>query len=70
VIPIVATVVVDPVGSGRVASLAHPGGNVTGLSVVSPEMVAKRLELLLENVDLINHAARLLAVLGAAHTRC
>src|SRR5262249_55468648 len=36
-IPIVATVVGDPVGSGLVTSLALPGGNVTGLSVVSPD---------------------------------
>ena len=50
VIPIVATVVGDPVGSGLVASLALPGGNVTGLSVVSVDMAAKRLELLREAV--------------------
>src|SRR5262245_48908538 len=50
VIPIVATVVGDPVGSGLVASLALPGGNVTGLSVVSPDMAAKRLELLREAI--------------------
>src|SRR5262245_27426637 len=48
VIPIVAAVVGDPVGTGLVASLARPGGNVTGLSVVSPDMAAKRLELLRE----------------------
>jgi putative ABC transport system substrate-binding protein len=50
VIPIVAAVVGDPVGSGLVASLARPAGNVTGLSVVSPDMAAKRLELLREAV--------------------
>jgi putative tryptophan/tyrosine transport system substrate-binding protein len=50
VIPIVATVIGDPVGSGLVASLALPGGNVTGLSVVSYDLAAKRLELLLEAV--------------------
>src|SRR5262245_51655233 len=49
-IPIVATVIGDPVGSGLVASLALPGGNVTGLSVVSSDLAAKRLELLLEAV--------------------
>src|SRR5215831_14251285 len=42
VIPIVATVVGDPVGSGLVDSLARPGGNLTALSVVSPEMAVKR----------------------------
>ena len=50
VIPIVATIVGDPVGSGLVASLALPGGNVTGLSVLSVDMAAKRLELLREAV--------------------
>src|SRR5258705_7958174 len=50
VIPIVAAVVGDPVGSGLVASLARPAGNVTGLSVVSRDMAAKRLELLREAV--------------------
>jgi putative ABC transport system substrate-binding protein len=49
-IPIVATVIGDPVGSGLVTSLALPGGNVTGLSVVSYDLAAKRLELLLEAV--------------------
>src|SRR5262245_10907170 len=45
-IPILARVVGDPVGSGLVTSLARPGGNVTGLSIVSPDMATKRLELL------------------------
>jgi putative ABC transport system substrate-binding protein len=47
-IPILALVVGDPVGSGLVASLARPGGNVTGLSVLTPDLGAKRLELLRE----------------------
>ena len=38
----------DPVGSGSVASLARPGGNITGLSTLAPEVVGKRLELLKE----------------------
>jgi putative ABC transport system substrate-binding protein len=38
----------DPVGSGFVASLARPGGNVTGLSVLAPELAGKRVELLRE----------------------
>jgi putative ABC transport system substrate-binding protein len=49
-IPIVMTVVGDPVGTGVVASLAQPGGNVTGLSILSPELSGKRLELLKEIV--------------------
>src|SRR5262249_34409333 len=43
-IPIVMTNVGDPVGFGLVASLARPGGNVTGLSSLSPELITKRLE--------------------------
>jgi putative tryptophan/tyrosine transport system substrate-binding protein len=45
-IPIVMTIAVDPVGAGLVASLARPGGNVTGLSALSPELNSKRLEIL------------------------
>lgn len=50
VIPIVFAVVNDPVGSGLVASLARPGGNVTGLSLQSSDLAGKRLELLREVV--------------------
>jgi ABC-type uncharacterized transport system substrate-binding protein len=46
VIPIVFAVAGDPVGSGLVASLARPGGNVTGLSLQTTDLVGKRLELL------------------------
>ncbi len=46
VIPIVFAVAVDPLGSGLVANLARPGGNVTGLSVQSADLAGKRLELL------------------------
>ena len=47
-VPIVMVLVADPVGSGLVASLAHPGGNVTGLSLMIPELTAKQLQLLKE----------------------
>jgi putative tryptophan/tyrosine transport system substrate-binding protein len=45
-IPIVMVAVSDPVGSNLVASLARPGGNITGLSLLAPELSAKRLDLL------------------------
>ena len=47
-IPIVMTFVSDPVGFGFVASLAHPGGNITGLTNLGPDLSGKRLELLKE----------------------
>jgi putative ABC transport system substrate-binding protein len=50
VIPIVFAVANDPVGSGLVASLARPGGNVTGLSLQFTDVAGKRLELLRETV--------------------
>ena len=49
-IPIVMALVVDPVGSGLVNSLAHPGGNVTGLSMMSTELNSKRLQLIKEAI--------------------
>jgi putative ABC transport system substrate-binding protein len=50
VIPIVFTAANDPVGAGIVASLAHPGGNVTGLSIQQADLAGKRIELLREVV--------------------
>jgi putative ABC transport system substrate-binding protein len=47
-IPIVLTAAGDPLGTGLVASLARPGGNVTGMSLMAPELGGKRLELLKE----------------------
>jgi putative tryptophan/tyrosine transport system substrate-binding protein len=49
-IPIVIPTAIDPVGAGLVESLARPGGNLTGLSALGPELMGKRLELLQEVV--------------------
>src|ERR1041385_5610591 len=56
-IPIVMTQDDDPVGRGLVASLARPGGNVTGLSSLSPELSGKRLELLKEVIPGLSRVA-------------
>jgi putative tryptophan/tyrosine transport system substrate-binding protein len=61
-IPIVMTQDNDPVASGFVASLARPGGNITGLSTLRPEISGKRLELLKEVVPGLSRVA----VLGAS----
>jgi putative ABC transport system substrate-binding protein len=52
----------DPVGSGLVASLARPGGNVTGLSMQSTDLVGKRIELLREMVPGLRRLAVLVNV--------
>ena len=56
-IPIVMTQDSDPVGNGFVASLARPGGNITGLSNFAPELSGKRLELLKEVVPKLSRVA-------------
>jgi putative ABC transport system substrate-binding protein len=56
-IPIVMGTSTDPVGTGFVASLARPGGNVTGLSSISPELSGKRLELLREVIPGLSRVA-------------
>jgi len=56
-IPIVMAVVADPVAAGLVASLARPGGNITGLSNLAPELDGKRLELLKEALPIVTRVA-------------
>src|SRR3990167_590474 len=56
-IPIVMAQDGDPVGSGFVASLARPGGNITGLSTLAPELSGKQLELLKEIVPRLSRVA-------------
>ena len=56
-IPIVFPSVGDPVASGLVASLARPGGNITGLTLLEPELSGKRLELLNEALPRISRVA-------------
>jgi len=64
-IPIVMAQDTDPVGSGFVASLARPGGNITGLATLAPEIGGKRLELLKEIVPKLSRVA----VLGTSTRR-
>jgi putative tryptophan/tyrosine transport system substrate-binding protein len=56
-IPIVAVAVGDPVGNGLIESLAHPGGNITGMSLALSETAGKRLELLREVVPGLKRVA-------------
>lgn len=56
-IPIVMAAVGDPVVTGLVGSLARPGGNITGLSVLAPELAGKRLELLKETLPRLSRVA-------------
>jgi putative tryptophan/tyrosine transport system substrate-binding protein len=59
VLPVVFTIVSDPVGSALVASLARPGGNVTGLSLQQADIAGKRLELLRDVVPGLRQVAML-----------
>jgi putative ABC transport system substrate-binding protein len=56
-IPIVMSQDDDPVGNGLAASLARPGGNITGLATLSPELSGKRLEILKEAVPKLSRVA-------------
>ncbi len=66
-IPIVLVGVADPVGSGLVASLAQPGGNVTGLAAQPPEFVGKLLELLKDVLPTVSRVAILWNPANPAH---
>jgi putative tryptophan/tyrosine transport system substrate-binding protein len=65
-IPIVFAAAGDPVGTGLVASLAHPGGNITGLSIQQTDVAAKRLQLLHEVVPGVSRLAILANVSSPA----
>ena len=56
-IPIVIPTAIDPVGTGLIVSLAHPGGNITGGALLSAELGAKRIELLKEVVPGLTRTA-------------
>jgi len=56
-IPIVFYTGGDPIEGGLVDSLAHPGGNITGVSAISGELIGKRLELLKETIPTLSHVA-------------
>jgi putative tryptophan/tyrosine transport system substrate-binding protein len=63
-IPIVMTTAIDPVGAGLVASLARPGGNVTGNAILYPELSTKRLEFL---KDVVPGLSRVVVLWNAAN---
>jgi putative ABC transport system substrate-binding protein len=66
-IPLVMVAVGDPVGSGLVKSLAHPGGTLTGLVSIAPDLEGKRLQLLTEVVPRLSFVAFLLNPANAFH---
>jgi putative tryptophan/tyrosine transport system substrate-binding protein len=63
-IPIVMTSSVDPVAEGLIASLARPGGNITGNSSLVPELISKRLEILKDAVPKLTRVGVLLSSVG------
>jgi ABC-type uncharacterized transport system substrate-binding protein len=68
-IPIVMTQDPDPVGNGFVTSLARPGGNITGLSTLRPELSGKQLELLKETIPRLSRVAVLGTSTSAANAQ-
>ena len=67
-IPIVMISVGDPVRAGLVTSLAHPGGNVTGNTILGPDIAAKRVQLLQELIPTVERVAFLWNPNNASHT--
>jgi putative ABC transport system substrate-binding protein len=68
-IPVVLAIANDPVGSGLVANLARPGGNITGLSLQTPDLAGKRIELLRELLSGIRRIAALADIVFASSKR-
>lgn len=66
-VPLVMIAVGDPVGTGLVPSLARPGGNLTGLSSIAPDLEGKRLDILREVVPTLSHVAILFNSLNPFH---
>jgi putative tryptophan/tyrosine transport system substrate-binding protein len=58
-IPIVAISIGDPIGAGLVTSLAHPGGNITGNTILGPDIVTKRLQILKDAIPAVTRVAYL-----------
>jgi putative ABC transport system substrate-binding protein len=66
-IPIVFALHADPVGLGHVASLARPGGNITGLTIILTDLVAKELEILKEAVPQVTRIGVLFSPTAPSH---
>ena len=66
-VPLIMVAVGDPVGTGLVPSLARPGGNLTGLSSIAPDLEGKRLQLLREVVPALSHVAMFVNSLNPFH---
>lgn len=66
-VPLVMAAVGDPLSTGIVPSLARPGGNITGLSAIAPDLEGKRLELLREVAPKLAHVAFFLNLLNPLH---
>lgn len=67
-VPVVMAAIGDPLSTGVVANLARPGGNITGLSAIAPDLEGKRLELLQEIVPHLAHVAFFLNPANEFHT--